>query len=75
MTGCCLFWYCINAMGVVVWNLHLLCILCVVGKQAEDKEVLSGISGLVKENIEVLGGRTSEEGYIVDGLVLLWTVW
>lgn len=52
-------------MGVVVWN-HLLCILCVVGKQAEDKEVLSGISGLVKENIEVLGGRTSEEGYIVD---------
>ena len=31
-------------------------------KQAEDNEVLAGISGLVKENIEVLGGRTSEEG-------------
>ena len=31
------------------------------GKQAEDSEVLAGISGLVKENIEVLGGRTSAE--------------
>ena len=31
-------------------------------EQAEDNEVLAGISGLVKENIEVLGGRTSEEG-------------
>lgn len=33
------------------------------GKQAEDSEVLAGISGLVKENIEVLGGRTSAEGH------------
>lgn len=50
---------------MVIWKLcnylHYNCSIC-VGKQTEDKEVLVGISGLVKENIEVLGGKTSAEG-------------